>query len=82
MVANVTMFVLTIVSFKKYTKYAIYQLIIVFLSLNQYILASRGIMELGLLNKIAIGISLFNFVVSIFLSYKEFYKALKCKFHM
>ena len=82
MVANVTMFVLTIVSYKKYTKYAIYQLIIVFLSLNQYILAYKGIMRLGVLNIVAIGISLFNFIVSLILSYKEFYRVLKCKFHM
>lgn len=82
MIANVTMFVLSIISYKNYTRYAIYQLIIVFLSLNQYILAYKGIMELGVLNIVAIGVSLFNFIVSLALSYKEFYSALKCKFHM
>ena len=82
MVANITMFVLSIVSYKKYTRYAIYQLIIVFLSINQLILASKGVMELKVLNIISIGISLLNFVVSLALNYKEYYKSLVCKFHM
>jgi len=82
MVANATMLVLSIVGYKKYIKYALYQLIIVFLSITQIVVVSKGIMPLGILNKIAIGISLFSFVISLSLSYKEFYKIIICKFHI
>ena len=82
MIANVTMFVLSIVSYKKYIKYAMYQLIIVFLSMIQIVFATKGIMQFGILNQIAIGISLFNFIISLILSYKEFCKIIVCKFHM
>jgi len=82
MVANITMLVLAIVSHKNYTKYVIYQLIIIFTSLSQLALVLNGIIELRVLNIIAIGISLLNFVISLALSHKEFYKMLRCKFHM
>ena len=82
MVANVTMLVLSIVGHKNYVKYALYQLIIVFLSVIQAILALNGRLQFQILNKIAIGISLFNFIVSLILSYKEFYKMMVRKFHM
>jgi len=81
-IANVTMLILSIVSYKRYTKYALYQLIIVFISLLQIIFEAKGIIEFGILNIISIGISLFNFLISLILSYKEFYKMIICKFHM
>lgn len=82
MIANITMLVLAIVSYRNYTKYAIYQLIIVFISMIQIILVLKGIIEFRVLNKIAIGISLSNFIISLSLSYKQFYKILQCKFHL
>lgn len=81
-IANITMLVLSIVSHKKYARYAIYQLIIVLLSLLPLILATKGTMKFEILNLCALIISLVNFSISLVLSYKEFYNALKCNFHM
>ncbi|MBQ2916633.1 MAG: hypothetical protein IJE59_00380 [Clostridia bacterium] len=83
MVANITMLVLAIVSYRNYTKYAIYQLIIVLVSIIQVAPASlMGIIKFGVLNQISVGISLLNLVISLALSYKDFGKILACKFHM
>lgn len=82
MVANVTMLVLSIICYKKYVKYALYQLIIVFLSIFQIIIVAKEMMQFGVLNQIAIAVSLFNFLISLALSYKEFYRMIACKFHM
>lgn len=82
MIANITMLVLLIVSYNKYTRYAMYQLIIVILSMLPFILVLKGIIEFKILNKITIGISLFNFIISMILSYKSFYRMLICKFHV
>ena len=81
-VANITMLVLAIVCHKSYIKYAIYQLIIVFLSMVQIVFALKGIINFGVLNIISIGISLFNMIISLILGYKEFYNTIICKFHM
>lgn len=82
MVANITMLVLAIVSYRNYTKYAIYQLFIVLLSIIQLAPAFMNIIKFGILNQISIGISLLNLVISLALSYKDFGKMLACKFHM
>jgi len=82
MVANITMLVLAIISYRNYTKYAIYQLIIVLVSIIQVALVLTGVIEFGVLNIISIGISLLNLGISLILSYKDFGKMLICKFHM
>ena len=80
--ANIIMLVLAIVGHKKYIRYAIYQLIIVFISIIQIGPVLTETIEFGVLNKISIGVSLLNFIISLILSYKDFYKIIKCKFHM
>lgn len=82
MVANVTMLVLAIVSYKNYTRYAMYQLIIVLTSIIHIVPALIGVIEFGLLNQISIGISLLNLVISFVLRYKDFWKMIVCKFHI
>ena len=82
MVANITMLVLAIISYKNYTRYAMYQLIIVLASIIQIVPALIGIIEFGLLNQISIGISLLNLLISLVLRYKDFGKMLVRKFHM
>ena len=82
MTANVIMLVLSIVGHKIYIKYAIYQLFIVLISVISIGPVLTGTIEFGILNKISIGVSLFNFVISLILSYKDFYRILQCKFHM
>ena len=82
MAANITMLVLAIVGHKNYFRYVIYQLIIVFLSIIQLVPVLTGTIEFWVLNIISIGVSLLNFLISLILSYKDFYKIIVCKFHM
>ena len=78
-VANVTMLILTIVSHKKYIRYAIYQLLIVLISLisTGLILKTTNVLAI-----IAIGISIANLIISLILSYKDMKEAIIRKFHM
>lgn len=82
MIANLTMLVLTIVSYKKYMKYAIYQLIIVLFSMIPVILVTEHIVQDKTLSIIASGISVFNFVLCLILCTKEVKEAVVRKFHM
>ena len=82
MAANATMLGLSIISSKKYIRYAIYQLIIVCISIIQFIITINANIEFKVLNIISVGISLLNFLISLILSYKEFYKIIVCKFHI
>lgn len=78
-IANITMLILTIISHKKYIRYAIYQLLIVLISLVLFIglLKSTGVLAI-----IAIAIAIFNLIISLILSYKDIREALLRKFHM
>ena len=80
--ANSTMSILTMISHKKYIKYAIYQLIIVLISMFPIILFLKNIMELKLLNNISIGVSIFNLIISLILCYKDIKDEIIRKFHM
>ena len=80
--ANVIMLVLAIVRDKYFINYIIYQIIIVFISLVQLIFILTRSIELRTLNEISIWISLLNLIISLYLSYKDYYRILKCKFHM
>ena len=81
-VANVTMVILTIISHKKYIKYAIYQLMIVILSLIPIILSIKKVIEMKVLMKTAVDISVFSLVISIILCYKDIKEAIIRKIHM
>ena len=81
-VANVSMVILTIISCEKYIKYAIYQLMIVIISLMPIILALKNIIEMKLLMRIAVDISVFSFVTSLVLCYKDIKEAVIRKLHM
>ena len=80
--ANVTMFVLTIISYKKYIKYAIYQLVIVLLSILPLVIMSIKNIELSILGMVAIGVSILNLIVTICLCYKDIKEAVVMKVHM
>lgn len=80
--ANTTMSILTMISYKKYIKYAIYQLIIVLLSMTSILLFFYNMMELKILNKISIGVSIFNLIISLILCYKDIREAIVRKIHM
>ena len=81
-IANITMLILTIISYKKYIKYAIYQLIIVLFSMIPIILISENITKLKLLTIIATVISGINLIISLFLSFKDIKDVIVRKFHM
>ena len=81
-IANISMLVLTIVSYKKYIKYAIYQLMIVLISFIPIILIAENMIKPHILNKIAIGISILNLIISLSLTYKDIKEAIIRKFHL
>ena len=81
-IANVTMLVLTIVSYKKYIKYAIYQLIIVLFSMVPVILLGENVLENRVLSIIASSISIINLILTLILSTKDVKEAIIRKFHI
>lgn len=82
MIANITMLILTIVSYKKFIKYAIYQLIIVLFSIVPIILISENMITNKTLSIIAIGISILNLVLTLILCAKDVKEAIIRKFHL
>ncbi|MBO5477360.1 MAG: hypothetical protein J6A15_06385 [Clostridia bacterium] len=82
MVANITMLILTLVSYKKYIKYAIYQLIILILSFLPLVFVLEKIIELSILGKISIAISILNLIITVILCFKDVTEAVKRKLHM
>lgn len=82
MVANLTMLVLTIVSYKKYIKYAIYQLFIVLFSMIPVILVTEHIVSDKTLSIIASSISSVNFILCLALCAKDVKEAVIRKFHI
>ncbi len=82
MIANITMLVLTIVSYKKYIKYAIYQLIIVLFSMLPIIFIEENMVNNIVLSIIASSISILNFILCLILCAKDLKEAVIRKFHM
>ena len=72
MIANTAMFIITIISFKHYEKYATSQLIIVLLSLSIIYFIYKGYVKANSLINISIIISIFNFLVSLILCHRDF----------
>lgn len=81
-VANTTMLILTIVTSDNYIKYAIYQLLIVLISLISMWLIWDKIITLKILSNIAIAISIINLLFSLILCFKDVKEAVIRKFHM
>ena len=81
-IANITMLVLTIISYKRYIKYAIYQLIIVLFSMLPVLLITEHIIQDKTLSVIASSISVLNFVLCLVLCARDVKEAIVRKFHM
>ena len=81
-IANITMLVLTIVSHRKYVRYAIYQLVICIYSLVPIYFMKEELIKNYSLSYIAIGVSILNFILTIVLSAKDVKEAIIRKFHM
>lgn len=82
MIANMTMLVLTIVSYKKYIKYVVYQLITLILSVGMIIFMTEYDVVNKTLSQVASGICILNFIVCLGLCAKEIKEAVVRKFHM
>ena len=82
MVANLTMLILTIVSYKKYLRYAIYQLIILIFSILPAIFITEKIVTEPILGIIATGISIVNLLITLILSSRDLKEAIIRKFHL
>ena len=80
--ANVTMFILTLVSRKKYYKYAIYQIILFILSMIPMILIFCNAIDKIGLSLISTICSLANAVIVIFLCGNDIEEELKRRFHI
>lgn len=80
-IANSAMLILTIVSHKKYLRYAIYQLFILIFSILPVVLIGEKIVKEPIMGIIATGISILNLIITIVLSAKDLKEAIKRKFH-
>ena len=76
------MFILTIVSYKKYVRYAIYQLIICIFSMLPAFFIAKHMLNSNVLSFVAIGISILNFVLTVCLCAKDVKDAVVRKFHL
>lgn len=81
-IANIAMFIITLVSHKHFGKYAISQLIIVLLSLSIIYFIYKGFIKASLLINVSILISSINFVFSLIMCHKDFKEELVRKFNM
>lgn len=81
-IANVTMFILTLINYKHYGKYAINQLMIVLLSLLIVYFIYKGYTTYNILSAISILISIFNFLVSLILCHRDFKEEIIKKFNI
>ena len=83
-IANITIFILTLVSLKRYYKYAIYQLIIFLLSIIPLIIAivSDNIIKTPIFTIISSSIAVFVFIFSLILCGRSILEELNRKLHM
>lgn len=82
MIANITMLLLTIISHKKYIRYAIYQLIIVLFSMLPIILITERLIRNTTLSIIATSISGLNLLITLILCSKDVKEAIIRNFHI
>ena len=81
-VANITIFVLTIVSHKKYFKYAIYQLIIFIISIIPVVLYFTHITKKWIFTAIFSGIAVITLINTIILCGKDLKQEIERFFHI
>lgn len=82
MIANITMLLLTIISHKRYIRYAIYQLIIVLFSMLPIILITERLIRNTTLSIIATSISGLNLLITLILCSKDVKEAIIRNFHI
>ena len=78
---NAVMLILTIVSYKKYINYAIYQLAIVLITICSFVFIGKEIIGFKVLWQVTSAISILNLIVTISLCSKEIKEAFIRKVH-
>ena len=76
------MFILALVTYKRYGKYVVYELFIVIFSMFPVWITNRNNVDLNAFQIVAIGTSIVSFILSFILSSKDYYRSLKSSFHM
>lgn len=80
-VANINILILTIATRKKYYRYAIYQMIIFFITMLTFLLQKLQILPVGILYEIAKLISLLAIIVSVLLYKNNILTEIARRFH-
>ena len=80
--ANVTMLILLMCTFKIYTRYIIYQLIIFIWSMIPGVLCLIGLVPMNILTIIATPIAIITLFITIILFKKEVNEEMKKRFHL
>lgn len=81
-IGNITLMVLTIVSRKRYIKYAIYQIVIFLLSMIPFILMKKNIQNYNTPTIISSSIATFTLLLTLILCGKDLYKDIIRRFHI
>ena len=80
--ANCLMLLVTIISYKKYIRYAIFQLLIVALSIFPLYLILEGFVEHRTLSTISLTVSFTNLIITFVLTYDTLKEAIIRRFHI
>ena len=81
-IANSTLMVLTIVSRKRYIRYALYHILTFLFSMIQLVLLFCGVLENKVLTIVASGIAAFSLVLTIMLCGRAMWEETKKRLHM
>ncbi len=81
-IANITMFVLTIISHKKYIRYAIYQLLVCLFSILPIYIIYENLSKNLVMSYVAMGVSIVNLILTICLCARDLGDAIVRKFHV
>lgn len=81
-ISNITMLILTIVSYKKFIRYVIYQIIICIFSFIPVFFIYEGMVNNRIMSYIAVGISLINVILTLCLCTKDVKEEITRKFHV
>ena len=82
MIANIVMFILTIISYKKYIKYGFCQLIIVLFSMLPLIFIVNNSLKNEVLSIIAVSISIINLIFALIFASTDIKEAVVRRFHI
>lgn len=81
-ISNITMYILTIISYKKFIRYAIYQLLIVLFSMVPIFFIIEQMLQITVLSVTAVGTSILNFLFSLILCAPAFKEVIIRKFDL